>query len=147
MQFFGKIGLKSSPLVIISLIESYCVSVLLYSAESFWWSKSMLNCYESCYSLAFMKIFKTFDKKIVEQCQYYMGQLPIELKIASKQISFFNSLRTSPNMICRYLSGITDKRFELCNKYNIANVDGYSNKMYLKKHLWSFFANSVHSDV
>jgi len=86
---FGKVGLKTSPLVLISLINSYCVQNLLYCAESFWWSKSMLNSCENAYALAFMKVFRSYDKKIIEQCQYYMGQLPLELQIINRQINFF----------------------------------------------------------
>jgi len=36
-----------------------------------------------------MKTFKTFDKKVVEQCQFFVDQLPMELKIVSEQLKFF----------------------------------------------------------
>ena len=141
---FGKVGLKTSPLVLISLINSYCVPNLLYCAESFWWSKSMLNSCENAYALAFMKVFRSYDKKIIEQCQYYMGKLPLELQIIQRQINFFANVNKSVhNNNCKLISINNDEYVNLCNTYKLSLTAGIFSKSRVKHELWSFFANKV----
>ena len=141
---FGKVGLKTSPVVLTSLIESYCVPIMLYSSESICWTKAMFNSCEHAYSLAFMKIFKTFDKNVVQQCQYFMGQMPFELKIVSKQINFLINLQNSPNNICRILSHDIDQDCaSLCKLYNIDFPCHLLTKTIVKCGLWKFFTDKV----
>jgi hypothetical protein len=115
-SILGKVGLNTSPTVLCSLIESFCVSVLLYAAESIVWNKEMLKSFESAYSHAFMKIFKTFDITVVKQCQFYMGYLPIELKIVSKKITFLTKMLKSNIFILKYLCNVNNELMELLNK-------------------------------
>lgn len=116
----GKVGSASSPLVLSSLIETFCVSILLYAAEAFSWSKGMTESCENAYSQAYMKIFKTFDKHIVAQCQFYLGQLSAELKIVSRTVKFITSMRRSENLLCSFFSNRDSSLENLCNKYGIA---------------------------
>ena len=67
---FRKVGLNTSPMVLCSLINSFCLPILLYGAEAVLWTNKMLSSIEYTYSQAFMKIFRTFDRKIIEYCQY-----------------------------------------------------------------------------
>lgn len=73
---FWTVGINTSPEVLCSLINTFCVPVLLYACESLNWSNKLLNSLENAYSHAFMKIFKTSDKKIVEYCYYFRFLLP-----------------------------------------------------------------------
>jgi len=54
---FGKIGTFTSPAVVISLVESYCVPVLLYGSDCVELSKSMLQSLENAYSQLYSKLF------------------------------------------------------------------------------------------
>ena len=63
-----------------SLIRSIQINFFLYSANSL--------CYTNAYSQAFFKIFTTFDKIVVQQCQFYMGLLPIHLLIDLRKLNF-----------------------------------------------------------
>jgi len=80
----------------------------------------MLGSLENSYALAFMKVFKTYDKKIVEQCQYYMGQLPIELKIINRQSNFFAKLNKSFSNLCKCINKCNDEYMNLCDSYNLS---------------------------
>ena len=64
---FGKIG-TSSPSVVISLVESHCVSVLLYGLDCVELSKAVLQSLENAYSQLYSKVFHTFNKDIIKQC-------------------------------------------------------------------------------
>src|SRR5271163_2760181 len=54
-------------------------------------------------STVFMKIFSTFDNKVLTQCQYYSGYLPVEHIIALRRLKFLNALKFSPCSIIRAL--------------------------------------------
>ena len=66
----GKIDLNTdnAVLTLSSLIETHCISILLYGWESLVYNKSMLATYENAYQQAYMKLLKTFDKNIIFEC-------------------------------------------------------------------------------
>ena len=138
----GKVGTESSPLVLSSLIESFCVPVLTYGAESIVWSKSMLNSCEQAYSQAYFKMFKTYDKAIIKQCQYYIGQLPIEYKIMCRKLHFINQLKNSMNSICMSLVKNNSEILCICSNYNIPANHCYNVKYY-KTLLWQTFEREL----
>jgi len=75
---FAKVGINTSPEVLCSLVQSFCLPVILYGAEALNYSAKLLNGLEKSYSLAFSKIFKTFDKTIILNCQFFIETLPIK---------------------------------------------------------------------
>src|SRR6266496_656155 len=89
---FGKIGLNGSPVVLCFLVQTFCVSILLYGAESVIWSRKVLDSVEHAYSLAFMKIFRTFDNEIIKYCQQAMGYLPLRLLLDMRKLIHFSKL-------------------------------------------------------
>ena len=62
MVSLEKLGLSHLFFVLISLINSFCVPILLYGMEFFHFSLSMYNTLESAFSNAFYKIFNSSDK-------------------------------------------------------------------------------------
>ena len=86
---FGKVGMNTQPVVLVSLIHSTCVPVLLYGADAVNLTTKMTAGIENAYSHAYMKIFKTFDKNVVSQCQFYMKKLPMDHGDWSKDIDIF----------------------------------------------------------
>ena len=99
---FGRIGTSASPSVTISLVESYCVPILLYGSDCTELSKPMLRSLENVYSQLYRKLFHTFDKDIIKQCQYYSRQMPVELKIANRRYNFLNIIRINDNIYCKF---------------------------------------------
>jgi hypothetical protein len=85
---FGKIGSHSSPVVLCSLINSYCIPILLYALETLRLSNKLLKSFENAYNQAFFKIFSTYDKNVVSHCQFYMGYLPIRLILDIRKLTF-----------------------------------------------------------
>jgi len=73
-SIIGKVGLNTQPVVLVSLLQSCCVSILLYGAEALNWSKRMTASIENAYSLAFMKIFSTLNKKNCDNGPIIHGQ-------------------------------------------------------------------------
>lgn len=72
---FSRIGTKSSPHVLLSLIFSKCVPIIFYGLESLSLTKAQLDNLTYVYNASFVKIFSSFNKEIIAQCQFYSGHL------------------------------------------------------------------------
>ena len=108
----GKIGTFSSPSVVLSLVESFCVPVLLYGLECVNLTAACIRSIENAYSQVYSKIFNTYNKDIIEQCKFFMGQLPAALKIVNKKCNFLAKSELCNNIYGRALDV---NRTELCS--------------------------------
>ena len=118
-SIFGKVGAQSSPTVLLSIIEAQCNSILLYATVCLDWKKSMFNHLDNSFRQAYFKIFNTFDKHVVNQCMFFMGQLPIELNIIKRKIQFlikFIKSKTHPSLV---RTASTEELTTLVSKYNL----------------------------
>ena len=75
-SLLGKIGTSSNIQVALSLTAAKCFPILTYGLEAITISKSQLSNMCFVYNAIFVKLFSTFDKLIIEQCQYHTGVLP-----------------------------------------------------------------------
>ena len=96
---------------------------MLYGSDCIELNKSMLNSLENSYSQLYSKLFHTFNKNIIKQCQFYSGQMPIELKIASRRLNFLQKVNNST--YCRYFDLKSNELVALVNKYCCAS-DGHN---------------------
>jgi len=118
-SIFGKVGAQSSPTVLLSIIEAQCNPILLYASECLNWKKSMFNYLDNSFRQAYFKIFNTFDKNVVNQCMFFMGQLPIELSIIKRKIQFLTKIinsKTHPSLV---RTASTEELTTLISKYNL----------------------------
>ena len=75
-----------------SLVSTFCTPILLHAAEVLDWNTKSLRSLKDAYSQAFPKIFTAFDKNVVQQCQFYMGLLPINLLIDLRKLNFLSDI-------------------------------------------------------
>ena len=139
---FGKVGTRSSPSIILSLIDSFCIPILTYGMDVIKIKKSELNRLESAYSAAFAKVFGSFDASVIRNCQFYCSRLPLNLRIVQKRLTFLNDLANSNNMLIRFIFmhwGNSEYRL-LLNQYKMLPTDSHSARL---KKLWLFFERSV----
>ena len=67
---------------------------------------------------------KICDKKIIKSCQFYLGMLPIELRIVMKRVKFFNHLDClSGDLIRRVKFDDFSKFSNMLSKYKIDNFN------------------------
>ena len=87
----GKIGTCNNAGLVLSLMASKCSPILAYNLEAMSLPKSTLSqlCY--VYSAIYSKLFKTFDKTIIAQCQLQFGYLPLVFELDLKSLNFFQS--------------------------------------------------------
>ena len=99
---FAKIGTKASPNVILSLVNAYCLPVLLYGIEAMTITVKLSNCLDNAFRNVFAKIFYTYDKSTITNCQYYCGTLPLCYRIDMRSFEFFNGVKTSFNECLKF---------------------------------------------
>jgi hypothetical protein len=124
-SILGKIGNNNNSTLVLSLLASKCTPILTYSLESICLQKSVLDnmCYVS--NAIYSKIFKTFDKKIIEYCRWIFGYLPLAMDLDLKRLNFLFNLSEGYNVNCSpatllfYLIAQQDL-INLCDKYNIS---------------------------
>ena len=139
---FEKVGLNTSPIVICSLVESYCVPILLYSAEFCMWSNKMFNSNENAYSHAYMKIFKTFEKRNIEYCQFLFGYLPMTLRLLCKKLQYLSNFAEKKMETSNILATTSNNEFKsLVEKYQLT-INHQVPLCYIVT-IWNYFKNVV----
>jgi hypothetical protein len=137
-SIFSKVN-RQQINVVLSLIQSYCIPILLYGLEAVSINKTDRVRLENPYTMVFNKLFGTFNKEIISHCQYYTGCLPLCYLLDMKIICFLQNFVNlkDDNFTAFYLfslSGISDLH-TCCARYNILRNDSKSTikrKMFLQ---------------
>ena len=122
-SIFSRVGTKTSPLLLCSLIDLCCLPILLYAAECFSWSSSMTQSVEFAYGQAFCKICKTSEASVIKSCQFYMGCLPLELRIVNRKFKFLKDNQVSTNPLTLLLKNEELDYKSMLIKYDIDNTN------------------------
>ena len=72
-----------------------CVPILMYGLEAICLNNSQLSNLSFVYNAFFVKLFSSFDKAIIANCQYYCGCLPFVYSVDKNKINFFQSLHNN----------------------------------------------------
>jgi Reverse transcriptase (RNA-dependent DNA polymerase) len=70
-SIFAKLGNLQNTPVTLHLVQSIALPTLTYALEALALTKTQIVSLEHPWSRMFMKLFKTFNQAIVQQCQYY----------------------------------------------------------------------------
>ena len=92
--------------------------------------KSTLShlCY--VYSAIYSKLFKTFDKTIIAQCQLQFGYLPLVFELDLKRLNFLHKLSLTEESPASLLFNLVakDDLTMINKKYGIKNEDSLSER-------------------
>ena len=125
----AKLGSNNKP-VTLNLIASIALPVLTYSLEALYLNKTDLTSLNHSWMRAFEKLFNTFDKNVLKQCQIYNGYLSITHYYCLNSVSFLNKLSSSPNLLNRHL-------FDGCgneNMYRLAQMFNCKPEIFARKY-------------
>jgi len=100
----AKLGNNNNKPVTLKLISTMALPCLTYSLEALSLNKTELVSLNSPWTRAFEKIFKTFDKNMIKQCQHYTGFMPMLHMYALKVMSFLEKLNSTENIMLKTLS-------------------------------------------
>ena len=90
---------KANETVIISLIKTNCIPILMYGVEALDLNKSMFYSLNNPLCLVFGKIFGSYDKRILNNCFYYMNTLPLNLEYLIRKFRFLLKLRQAEGIL------------------------------------------------
>jgi hypothetical protein len=123
---FAKLGNLNNIPVTLHLVHSIALPTLTYALEAIPLTKTQVLSLEHPWSRMVMKVFKTFDQKIVEQCQYLSDLLPMRHIYTLRRMGFLSNIETSDNSLLRHIYEITNNNMNIfvqfANKYNCNNV-------------------------
>jgi hypothetical protein len=124
-SIFGKLGTKAPLNLTLSLIDIFCIPVLLYALEALNLTKSERSTLDFTYSTVFFKLFKVKDKLNIKLCQFYSGCLPPSCRLDIKKLNFVNALQFLKNSMPMQLIAIGGREefVSLANKYKLASYD------------------------
>ena len=71
-SILGILGQNPSIDVCLSLVNSVCVPLLTYGISAIPLSNSELASFSNAYNCIFFKLFKTYDKNTIKQCQFFV---------------------------------------------------------------------------
>jgi len=73
---FAKIGTRASPSVILSLVNYFCLPVLLYGIETMLITSKLYKSLENAFRTIFVKLFSSFDKNYFK-LSIFLWSLPL----------------------------------------------------------------------
>ena len=122
--------------------ESVVVSLLMYSVEAIVLNKTELNRLQNPVSLAFGKIFKTFDNSTISSCMFYMNLLPLNYEYICRKVNFLTKLRTAENslLVTLFRKFGSNDLIKICGDLNVCNG---TVKTGIKRKLWELFGASL----
>ena len=138
---YSKIS-RANESVVVSLLKSCCIPILMYSVEAIDLNKTELNRLQNPVSLAFGKIFKTFDNNTISSCMFYMNVLPLNYEYICRKVNFLTKLRTTENSLLVNLFSKFGSN-DLIKLGNDLNVCYGAVKIITKRKSWELFGASL----
>ena len=137
---FGKIGASSSINVTLSLINSFCIPLLVYGSECFSLNKSTSISLNLLITLLSLKMLILLIKNIIKQCQFYCGCLPLSYVIDKRKIVFLYKMADASSLILSMMFNNFDKSEldKLLFKYKL----NFNSACPVKSLTWSNFVVS-----
>lgn len=142
----GKIGTRASPAVVLSLVDSFCIPVLLYGLDGMNLNKSSRRAIDSTYASVFSKIYKTSDNIVIRSCQYFSQCLPASCLLDLRSFKFYDGISKLTDSLPQYLLSLlgSDELFKLNEKYHTPLNCCMANR---KRFVWDWFSSTVEIDA
>ena len=138
-KLFSKLGCSNAP-VFLSLLNSHCLSALLYNLEVMTLVKSEINSINFALTRTLMKLFNTFSNNNILECMFFSGQLPLDVILFVRKGKFLGKLMKKNNMLTRVLhSSIERDYLSICKAWN--NMGG--SLPLCKKQAWGIFEKRI----
>jgi hypothetical protein len=101
---FGRIGRSASEEVVIKLVTSKCLPILLYSTEVMQLNKSDLKSFDFIINRFLMKLFRTSNLHVINDCREMFGVILPSILIASRTTRFLSKLKCLNNSVMNIFS-------------------------------------------
>ncbi len=141
-SILGRIGDMEATALILSLTATNCLPILMYALEACHLSRAQIDSLTYAYNAVFVKIFKTFDREVIRNCQFYSGILPATLAYDLGRVRFLANLRERDDSPAGFLWRVvgSSELSDLCGKYGIVLP---LSPPAIKKKFWEFFQQDL----
>ena len=105
-------------------MKTIALPSLTYGIEAISLNKTQIVTLEHPWTRIFMRLLTTFDQSIVQQCQFFMGHLPIRHTYSLQRMHFLTNIASSNNNLISLLYeifGRSDIRI-IADQYNCETV-------------------------
>jgi len=139
LSVLGKYAHEMSTL---HLVKAYCLSALLYGAES--WSANEAGIHKAsvAWNNSFRHIFHGYWRESVKPLQYFCELLPLSYLIDQRRLLFWQKMMLSDNIVLCTLSRLIQDKFKaIGNQYGIVSFTTSTSVLKLK--IWETFATSL----
>lgn len=122
----SKVGRCASEQVVLRLLRTKCLPILFYSSEACPLLARQVNSLNFSLTRIFMKLFRTGSPKVVKECQFYFGFLPVKCQLHIRTARFLQKYAGSVNSLCSLFapvarSQLTDIFSLYCKSLSTAN--------------------------
>jgi hypothetical protein len=100
----GRVGRLVSEEVLLQLVNSKCLTVLLYGTEVCPLNKSDNNSFDFIINRFLIKRFETINRDIIATCRFYFNIQLSSAQIKTRTAEFVASYRLAANTFCRSFS-------------------------------------------
>jgi hypothetical protein len=93
---------KTDLNVFLSLLFSKCIPILMNCLEAVNLTPKDISSLAYVYNSVFFKLFHTFDKNTIENCQFHCGYLPFRYNFALRKLNFLKDIHDGPDTTVKY---------------------------------------------
>ena len=136
------LGKQKNEMAAVHLMNSYCLSSLLYACET--WSSKASSVHPANVALnnSFRRIFNCCWRESPKMLLFYCGVLPIVHNVDEHRILFYKKLKCHSSALLRVLAKICyPEILSIANKYNVHCLDVSAGQV--RRCVWQVFADSV----
>ena len=105
---YGRVGGKASEEVVLALIKSKCLPVLLYGIDACPVNVSDSRSLDFTLTRILMKIFRTFSKEIIGECQEKFAVHSVKEQTNKRKTNFLRKYAATDNYICKIFSNCAE---------------------------------------
>jgi len=135
----SKLGSAPSINIALTLLNTNCYPILLYGLEALKLTKTDVSALSLPFNSIYMKLFQSFNKNVIRQCQFYCGELPLEYLLNLRTFIFYDKLRLSEfspaGVLFKWLGKA--EYDAIASLYNLMSCD---NVVVIKKKIWETFS-------
>ena len=114
----------------------------MYGLEALDLNKSNLNKLDNPLYQVCGKILKSFDKKILNNCMFYMDTLPLNAEYLFRKINFLKKMKAVPNSLLKHLSDEFGS-IEIVKIYSSLQLEVVCSREQFRRALWKRFESSL----
>lgn len=132
---------RSNEFLIVSLVKTFCVSIVMYSLDALVLNSTCLNSLDNLFCNAFGNFFKTYDRDILYTCMYYLNCWPLRFEYFYRRVNFLTRLGESNNSLLKNWYNVSGN-FEYNMLCKLLGINIKKNKN-IKNCIWQFFASTL----